>query len=129
MEIGHTAFMRMTAACAFLSIVLAAPGATAQPSSQSPGDLAALERDWHDCVREAFRHQPMAQSRAASQRSALDMCQAGEDAYVAAAMRADAGATDRGTRRGLTDRARAWVSSMAAEVIDPVSSWFDALRR
>ena len=62
----------MTVLGAILSIGLSGSTALAQPSLDSPGDLASLERAWHDCVRDAFRRQPTAQSRAASQRSALD---------------------------------------------------------
>jgi hypothetical protein len=119
----------MTVLGAILSIGLSGSTALAQPSLDSPGDLASLERAWHDCVRDAFRRQPTAQSRAASQRSALDECQAGEDAYVASVMRREASAPDRSAGRGLTERVRSWASSVAAEVIDPVSSWLGALRR
>ena len=121
--------MRMIVLCTLLSVGLTGQGASAQIASRPPGDLAALERTWHDCVRAAFQRQPVTQSRAAAQRSALDECQAGEDAYVAAAMRMEGRAADRAARRDLTERARAWAASVAAEVIDPVSSWLEALRR
>ena len=121
--------MRKIVLCALLSISLTGTRADAQTPARSTGDLASLERDWHGCVREAFQRQPASRSRAASQRSALDECQAGEDAYVAAAMRMEGRSADRGARRELTERARAWASSVAAEVIDPVSSWLEALRR
>lgn len=127
-RIGHKRAMRMILLAAFLSIGPAGESAAAGQRSDPPGDLAALERSWHDCVREAFRRQPRTRSRAASERSALDECQAGEDAYVAAAMRAEAYGDDPGLRRGLTERARAWAASVAAGVIDPVSSWLGALR-
>ena len=121
--------MRMIVLTAFLSIGLAGEGASAGTSSAPPDDLAALEQEWHDCAREAFRRQPRTQSRAASERSALDECRAGEDAYVAAAMRAEPSGGGRGGRRGLTERARAWAASVAAGVIDPVASWFGVLER
>ncbi|MCJ2037044.1 hypothetical protein [Methylobacterium sp. J-068] len=141
--------MRMHVLGALLSLGLIAQSAMAQPVSHRSGslpagepahgdgaagdlpggDLQGLERAWHDCVRAAFARQPRGLSRAASERSALDECQAGEDATVAAAMRMAGQAAGPGTRRGLTERARAWAASVAAEVIDPVSSWFAGLRR
>ncbi len=94
-------------------------------------DVAALERAWKDCVREAFTHQPLGQSKAGGQRNALDECQAQEDAYVQAVMDARAIDEEEARRGGrtITARAREWAASVAAYVVDPVSSWLTILRR
>ncbi|MGU3361282.1 hypothetical protein ACLBWX_13205 [Methylobacterium sp. M6A4_1b] len=116
-----------------LLMSLVPPGVAAQPMPEVR--LDPLERAWHGCVREAFAHQPRTQSRAASQRSALDVCQAQEDAFVAAAMtEAEAAARERrgdepGRLPALTERVRARAASITSAVIDPVSSWFSDLRR
>lgn len=94
-------------------------------------DLAGLERSWKDCVRNAFTHQPPGQSRAGGQRNALDECQSREDAYVRAVMDAQASGEEEARRGGrtMTARAREWAASVAAYVVDPVSSWLAILRR
>lgn len=106
------------------------PGWAAQAKERG-GDLATLEQAWKVCVREAFSHQPPGQSKAGSQRNALDECQEREDAYVKAVMAANI-ADDSEARLGvrtMTLRAREWVVSVAAYVVDPVSSWLAMLRR
>ncbi|KQP30822.1 hypothetical protein ASF49_12685 [Methylobacterium sp. Leaf104] len=125
--------MPMILRSAILLMSLVPQVASAQPMPEVR--LDALEETWHGCVREAFTHQPRTQSRAASQRSALDACQAQEDAFVAAAMtEAEAASRERrggqpGRSPALTERLRARVASIASEVIEPVSSWFSGLRR
>lgn len=129
--IGHSFGMRLMLWSALLLMSFAPQPAVAESGSGSEVGLAALEHAWHDCVREAFAHQPRTQSRAASQRSALDECQAQEDAFVAAAMTAETTRPQEriGRHLALADRARAWAASVASDVIDPVSSWFGAWRR
>ncbi|KQO65993.1 hypothetical protein ASG60_02950 [Methylobacterium sp. Leaf469] len=97
-----------------LGTVLAAP------------DVAALERAWTTCVRDSFAEQPALQGKAGAQRNALDACKEREDAYVAALMAERAGGDG---NRTIVARAREWASSMAAYVVDPVSSWIAMLRR
>jgi len=89
-------------------------------------DVAALERAWTTCVRESFVGQPAIQGKAGAQRNALDACKEREDAYVAALM-AERAAGD--GQRTMAARAREWAASMAAYVVDPVSSWIAMLRR
>ena len=117
--------MRMFALAVLLSLRVL-PGAAAEaPRSADP---AALEQAWRGCVREAYAHQSPSQGRAGSQRNALDECKAREDAVVAALM---AARTDDAAGRGarsLRARARAWAASVAAYVVDPVSSWIAMLR-
>lgn len=98
-------------------------------SAASAADPAGLETAWHDCVREAFAHQPVTQSKAGSQRNALDECKEKENAFVAALgveAREDRAASQSGA--SLPARARAWAASVAAYVLDPVSSWIELLR-
>lgn len=106
--------------------------ATGPAAAVAPGgDIPLLEQAWKGCVREAFTHQPAGQSRAGGQRNALDECKGREDAYVAAVMAAQA-AEDEEARLGgrtITARARDWAASVAAYVVDPVSSWLAMLRR
>lgn len=127
--------MSMTLRSALLLFSLVPQAATAQVTGRPEAGLAPLEQAWHACVRDAFAQQPRMQSRAASQRNALDTCQAQEDAFVAATMTAvearsrEARAGEPARRPALTERARAWAASIASDVLDPVSSWFSALRR
>ena len=118
--------MRMLALAALLSLGVL-PCAAAQVPLPA-ADPAALEQAWRGCVREAYAHQSPVQGRAGSQRNALDECKAREDAVVAALMAARADeAAGRGAR-SLPARARAWAASVAAYVVDPVSSWIEMLR-
>ncbi|MFC5556790.1 hypothetical protein ACFPQ7_23320 [Methylobacterium iners] len=99
-------------------------------SAAFAADPAALEQAWHSCVREAFAHQPAIQSRAGSQRNALDECKEQEDAFVAALVveaRKDKAGRQSGT--SLPARARGWIASVAAYVVDSVSSWIELLGR
>ncbi|MGU3540440.1 hypothetical protein [Methylobacterium sp. A54F] len=115
--------MRLRTILAALSVLGAAPCAAAETAG---GETGRLEQRWHDCLREAYGRQPPGQSRAASERSALDECREREDALVSALMasRAEADAARGG--RSLTARARAWA---AAYVVDPVTAWLSAWTR
>ncbi|WP_336491436.1 hypothetical protein [Methylobacterium nigriterrae] len=94
-------------------------------------DLAALQHEWHRCVRNAFSGRPESVSTRAAERTALAACKAGEDAYVAAVMASRAAENEAARRadRTLTSRARAWAASVLSYVIDPVSSWLGAPAR
>ena len=113
--------MRLPMLC--LLAVLAGSGPDAAWAAAT-ADLPALEQAWHGCVREAYARQPNGRSRAGAQRSALDECRAGEDAYVAAAMTARSQEDS-----PLSARALAWASSVAASVVDPVAGWIARLQR
>ncbi len=92
----------------------------------APGHVERLEQAWHQCLREAYSHQPAGQSRMGDQRNALDACREREDALVTALMSARGGTQ---AERSLGARARSWAASVAAYVLDPVSSWFGTPRR
>lgn len=116
---------------ALLGVGIVQAPALDRQAAAHPGDLAGLERSWKTCVRDAFGHQPPGQSRAGGQRNALDECQQQEDDYVKAVLEAQA-SEDAEARRGgrtMTARAREWAASVAAYVVDPVSSWLAILRR
>lgn len=120
--------MRMPALPALLIVLTVVPRAAAHEAAVH--EAAALEQAWHACLRASLAHQSPAQGRAGSQRNALDACKAREDAFVASLMAARAG-EDAAGRTGvpsLPARARAWAASVAASVVDPVSSWIDRLR-
>lgn len=115
---------------AFLTAGIAGVSASDIAWAAHRADLAGLEQSWQACVRDAFTHQPPGQSKAGGQRNALDECQAQEDAYVRAVM--DARASEEEARlngRTMSTRAREWAASVAAYVVDPVSSWLAILRR
>ena len=100
-------------------------------TSDDAADRDGLRREWHRCVRQSFSGQPATLDKRVAERAALAQCKASEDAYVAAelaARRADEEAA-RQSGRGLTGRARAWVASVAAYVVDPVSAWFGSFGR
>jgi hypothetical protein len=116
-----TGSMRATLASAVLTICLSV-AAQAAPGSDAPaGDLNDLQGRWHQCVRGAYAEQPLKQSRAASQLTALDACKEHEDAYVASVMASQVAEDEaaRGADRALTVRAKAWASSALAYVIEP----------
>ena len=101
------------------------------PSADTPG-LSGLERQWHDCVREAYSDQPAGQSRVASQRSALDTCKEQEDAFVTAVLAvqiAEEEARWRREQRSVAASAGAWAASVTAYVVDPVTSWLGTWTR
>lgn len=100
-------------------------GLSAGPATV-PGEIERLEQAWHQCLREAYAHQPAGQSRAGDQRNALDACREREDALVTALMTTRGGTQ---AERSLGARARSWAASVAAYVLDPVSSWLGILRR
>jgi hypothetical protein len=116
--------MRTTLLIPALLVLGAVPGTAGTP------DLPVLEQAWHGCVREAYGRQVPSQSRLAAERSALDECKDREDAYVSAILAArtveEVALAERA--RAMTSRATAWASSVAAYVIDPVSSWLRHFR-
>lgn len=108
-----------------LSVLAAALWLAAGPAGAQEADLDGLRRDWHRCVRQHFSGQPVSVEKRAAERAALAACKASEDAYVAAELVARTAKSEAsGHRDGLTTRARAWISSVAAYVVDPVASWF-----
>lgn len=107
----------------FLLLLTASPGAALDAAE---AELLRLERAWHRCLRDAYAHQPVGQSQAGDQRNALDECQEREDAYVAAVMGAQApGSPPRDHAQPA--RARAWASSVASYVLDPITAWLGRL--
>lgn len=113
--------MRIPTLC-LLTLCLATPS-TGRAAAEPVG-LSGLESAWHACLRESYAHQPPRQSRAGSERNALDECRGHEDAYVAAIMAARAEGD-----RPFSAQARAWAASVAAYVWDPVTAWIAGLRR
>jgi len=113
--------MRIPARLALIPVLFVLPGA-----AMAGADVPALERAWTACVRETFAEQPAFQGKAGAQRNALDACKEQEDAYVAALMAERAAG---GRDRTMVMNAREWAASMAAYVVDPVSSWIAMLRR
>lgn len=89
-----------------------------------------LEEAWHGCVREAYARQPAGQSRAGAQRNVLDECREHEDRLVAATMQEQAREDEAARRAGLplAVRAGTWAASVAAYVVDPVTSWLQGWR-
>lgn len=108
-----------------LSVIGGSPGAAA-----ATRDLETLEAAWHGCVRDAYARQPPGQSRAGAQRNVLDECREHEDRLVAATMREHAREDEAARRAGLplTVRAGSWAASVAAYVVDPVTSWLQGWR-
>lgn len=98
------------------------------------GETRILEEAWHGCVREAYARQPAGQSRAGAQRNVLDECREHEDRLVAATMREQAREDEAARRAGRAPTARvgvgtwAWAASVAAYVVDPVTSWLQGWR-
>jgi len=114
----------------FLSHSAADAGAAAG-QADTPS-LSTLELQWHDCVRQAYAGQPIEQSRAAAQRSALDACKEQEDAFVTAILAsqiAEEEARWRREQRSVASRARAGAASVSAYVFDPVTSWLSRWTR
>lgn len=122
--------MRGSVSCALIGLVwFVAPGIAA--AGTQAADLDGLRQDWHRCVRQAFSGQPSSVAKQAAERAALAQCKASEDAYVAAEL-ADRQADDEARRRngrGLGLRAREWMASVAAYVVDPVTSWIGGIVR
>lgn len=106
----------------------------AGPAAAGTRDLETLEETWHGCVREAYARQPPGQSRAGAQRNVLDECREHEDRLVAATMREQDRADEAARRAGLPLSIRAgagtwaWAASVAAYVVDPVTSWLQGWR-
>ncbi|GJE27332.1 hypothetical protein [Methylobacterium organophilum] len=110
---------------------LAAP-AESTPETGVPAspDLESLRRQWHRCVRQAYSGQPVSVPKQAAQNAALAECKPAEDAYVAGVLAAQ-GSEGASAHDGhsLTSRARAWMASVAAYVVDPVTAWLGGLTR
>ena len=108
-----------------LSVLIAAAWLAGGTVQAQEADLDGLRRDWHRCVRQNFSGQPLSVEKRAAERAALGACKAAEDAYVAAELTARTAGSEASARKdGLTTRARAWISSVAAYMVDPVASWF-----
>ncbi|GEP01297.1 hypothetical protein [Methylobacterium haplocladii] len=108
-----------------LSVLIASAWLAGGTVQAQEADLDGLRRDWHRCVRQTFSGQPASIEKRAAERATLAACKPSEDAYVAAEFAARIAKSDDGPRKdGLTTRARAWISSVAAYVVDPVASWF-----
>ena len=117
--------MRKPVLSLFILFLSAGPGAALDAAED---ELRRLEQAWHGCLREASGHQPAGQSRAGDQRNALDACREREDAYVAAAMAVQApGGPARERARAVHERA--WASSVASYVLDPITAWLGRLSR
>ena len=114
-----------------LSVIGGSLGAAAAGTRdlELPEGTRTLEAAWHGCVREAYARQPSGQSRAGAQRNVLDECREHEDRLVAATMREQAREDEAARRAGLPLAVRAgagtwaWAASVAAYVVDPVTSW------
>jgi hypothetical protein len=115
-----------------LSLALALSATGGSPGAAAAGlhDLDALEAAWHGCVRETYARQRPEQDRAGAQHNTLDACREHEDRLVAATMREQVRADEAARRPGLplTARAGAWAASVAAYVVDPVTSWLQGGR-
>ncbi len=114
-----------------LVLLLIGASLPALPATAQTHALESLETAWHSCVREAALRQPAGQSRAGAQRNILDECREHEDRLVAATMSEHARQDEAARRDGLplTVRAGAWAASVAAYVVDPVTSWLQGWRR
>lgn len=112
------------------STILAISLSVASHASAGPvptGDvLHELRGRWHRCVQQTYAEQTSSQSRAASQRNALDACREHEDAYVAAVLASlsDGSEAVREGDHAIAIRARVWVTSALAYILDPVADWF-----
>lgn len=108
---------------------IASPALADSPASAP--DLETLRQEWHRCVRQAFSGQPSSIAKQAAERVALGQCKPAEDSYVAAELAARQ-AEDEARRKdghSLTVRARAFMASVAAYVVDPVTSWIGGISR
>lgn len=114
----------------FLAPFVALSVIGAGPAAAGTRDLETLEETWHGCVREAYARQPPGQSRAGAQRNVLDECREHEDRLVAATMQEQAREDEAARRAGLplAVRAGTWAASVAAYVVDPVTSWLQGWR-
>ena len=112
----------------FAVLAMAQQLAEAAPASTYHDELQRLEQAWHQCLREAYVHQPAGQSRAGNQRNALDECEEHETAYVAASIAAQAANRAAGDP-SLPTRARGWAASVASYVLDPITDWIGSLKR
>ncbi|GJE66113.1 hypothetical protein LNAOJCKE_3327 [Methylorubrum aminovorans] len=113
-----------------LVLALSVIGGSLGAAAAGLHDLDTLEAAWHGCVREAYARQRPEQGRVGAQRNTLDECREHEDRLVAATMREQVRADEAARRAGLplSVRAGAWAASVAAYVVDPVSSWLQGWR-
>ncbi|MBB2960442.1 hypothetical protein [Methylobacterium sp. R2-1] len=117
-----------------LFLVLSVIGGSLGTARAGTGDLEILEEAWYGCVRDAYARQRPGQSRAGMQRNVLDECREQEDRLVAATMREHAREDEAARRAGLPLTVRAgagtwaWAASVAAYVVDPVTSWLQGWR-
>ncbi|GJE35451.1 hypothetical protein [Methylobacterium oxalidis] len=121
-------FALATTLCLFHGAAAAGPEL---PRTDTPAQ-SMLEARWHRCVRQAYADQPATQSKAASQRSALDACKEHEDVYVTAVLAAQVAEEEarwRREQRPATIRAGAWMATVTAYVFEPVTSWLSAWTR
>ena len=113
--------LSLAAACLAPPPLASGARAASPPAALAPEAPETLRRAWHRCVRQAYSGQPARLDRHAAQRAALQACRAEEDATVAAALAAESGSGR--PPASLTSRARAWMASVAAYVVDPVTAW------
>ena len=92
-------------------------------------ELETLRKDWHGCVQEAFAAKSATVDKRTAQRAALAKCKASENALVAAELAVQQEAEEARRKGSLTTRARAWMSSVAGYVVDPVVSWIGGIGR
>ncbi|BAU90188.1 hypothetical protein MPPM_1583 [Methylorubrum populi] len=110
------------------------PAAAGTRDRELSEQTRSLEAVWHGCLREAYARQRPGQSRAGAQRNVLDECRAHEDRLVAATMREQAREDEAARRSGLPLAVRAgagtwaWAASVAAYMVDPVTSWWQGWR-
>lgn len=109
-------------------VFVGSQSATAEGSLLNASERGTLRDDWHRCVREAYAVHVPTESRVSAQRSALLSCKNFEDAYVSAELAARQ-RPEQGEKKSITGRAREWAASVAAYVVDPVTSLVGSLIR
>ncbi len=86
-----------------------------------------MERAWHRCLREAYTHQQVGQSRPGISATPSTSARSRKNAYVAASMAAQAAGRSAGDG-SLPARARGWAASVVAYVLDPITDWIGSLK-
>lgn len=102
--------------------------AAAQDPLPNSSERNTLRDDWYRCVRMAYAARMVVESRIPAERSALQSCKNFEDTYVAAELAATQ-RPEQGEEKSITGRAREWAASVAAYVVDPVTSLVGSLIR
>lgn len=120
--VGRTSLLLVALIC------LGTHSAVAQSTSDSPSERDTLRNDWHRCVREAYAARAPAENRVSAERIALQTCKNFEDALVMAELAARQ-KPEQSEKKSITGRAREWAASVAAYVVDPVSSLVGSLIR